>query len=626
MLTLIILIASAAPCAALWHEGSLTTDEAWLAADNPHVIIDHVYVEPGVTLTIEDGVEVYSNAGLSIVVRGYLSALGSSSNDILFMGLLPSGYWDGLRFENGGSGTLEHCWIKRAGTAIDFGSFGGELAIVNTKINDCTTGIYASVGSGSLALTNCLIYNCHVGILSVGVAPMMMDANTRINDCSTGIHLKDIPSLNFSTPIAFRHNGYTGLHVSDCEQPIIDNMIMENNYGTRGAILMENCGDFTLGSGNTIGGEGVGNNWPLTITADSYPSPGSVLPSTGNTNNGIQVRGGSTRPTATWSPIGNLSYIITTNGMTISSSSELIIAPGVRVEFEGGTDMVVRGTLTALGVPGNEIIFSSNESNPGSIRFVDDGNGAFAHCLIEHGSPGIFMFTTGSVNVTDTTIRDCMHGVYATYGTMSIVNSRIIENSEYGVYVNNVANSNALLTFGSNLSEWNDIYGNGSGNPGRDYRNGSNDVDVEWVYWGTTNPLEIETHIWDEIDDESLGLVTYLPYSSEDHDYVITDVGDDFPVPPLATRSTVFQNHPNPFNPSTKIEYFLNFAGHARLEVFNVSGDHIVTLVESVMPAGRHSATWNGLDGNGHAVGSGIYLYRFTAENVIELNRMLLIK
>ena len=59
--------------------------------------------------------------------------------------------------------------------------------------------------------------------------------------------------------------------------------------------------------------------------------------------------------------------------------------------------------------------------------------------------------------------------------------------------------------FGSSLSEWNDIYGNGSGTPGRDLRNGVTDIVARYVYWGTEEWNVIETMIWDDHDDSALG-------------------------------------------------------------------------------------------------------------------------
>ena len=66
------------------------------------------------------------------------------------------------------------------------------------------------------------------------------------------------------------------------------------------------------------------------------------------------------------------------------------------------------------------------------------------------------------------------------------------------------------------------------------------------------------------------------------------------------------QNYPNPFNPSTIIPYQLAASAHVRLEVFNLLGQRIATLVDGQRPAGTHTAMWN-------ATGAaGVYIYRLT--------------
>ena len=68
------------------------------------------------------------------------------------------------------------------------------------------------------------------------------------------------------------------------------------------------------------------------------------------------------------------------------------------------------------------------------------------------------------------------------------VRNRIINNTDYGIYL-----SGAEPTFGTSLSEWNDIYGNGTGQPGRDLRNGVTTSMPRYVHWGTLDHEQILT-------------------------------------------------------------------------------------------------------------------------------------
>jgi hypothetical protein len=81
------------------------------------------------------------------------------------------------------------------------------------------------------------------------------------------------------------------------------------------------------------------------------------------------------------------------------------------------------------------------------------------------------------------------------------------------------------------------------------------------------------------------------------------------------------QNKPNPFNPSTSIEYSLPKSGYARLEVYNTAGQLVDVLVDGLKPAGSHMAVWNT---SGRA--SGTYFYRFRFGGFSETKKMTLLK
>lgn len=86
-------------------------------------------------------------------------------------------------------------------------------------------------------------------------------------------------------------------------------------------------------------------------------------------------------------------------------------------------------------------------------------------------------------------------------------------------------------------------------------------------------------------------------------------------------------NYPNPFNPTTTINFFLQQDSHIDLSIFNVKGQKIRTLVKSQIPKGMQSILWNGKDENGNFVGTGIYFYKLNVNGkLIETNKCLLIK
>jgi choline dehydrogenase-like flavoprotein len=104
----------------------------------------------------------------------------------------------------------------------------------------------------------------------------------------------------------------------------------------------------------------------------------------------------------------------------------------------------------------------------------------------------------------------------------------------------------------------------------------------------------------------------------------VTVTGDDIPAVPDAYA--LYQNAPNPFNPVTTIFYDLPERSHVRLDIFNVKGELIRTLLDSDMPAGSRSVTWKGTDNSGRAVVSGIYFYRFRAADFTRSRKMILLR
>ena len=93
----------------------------------------------------------------------------------------------------------------------------------------------------------------------------------------------------------------------------------------------------------------------------------------------------------------------------------------------------------------------------------------------------------------------------------------------------------------------------------------------------------------------------------------------------LPERFGLGSNYPNPFNPSTLIPYQLPASMAVRLEVFNLLGQRVATLVDGEQPAGFHTAAWDATDEAGRAVGAGVYVYRLSGGGARISRSMLLI-
>jgi len=89
-------------------------------------------------------------------------------------------------------------------------------------------------------------------------------------------------------------------------------------------------------------------------------------------------------------------------------------------------------------------------------------------------------------------------------------------------------------------------------------------------------------------------------------------------IPSLASstipdRFSISQNYPNPFNPATQIFYQLPRDSHVTVEIYNILGQKIITLVDRPEEAGYYNISWRGVDSAGREVPSGIYLYKIQA-------------
>lgn len=86
------------------------------------------------------------------------------------------------------------------------------------------------------------------------------------------------------------------------------------------------------------------------------------------------------------------------------------------------------------------------------------------------------------------------------------------------------------------------------------------------------------------------------------------------------------QNHPNPFNPATTIEYEIALSGQVELVVYDLLGQRIRTLVSSIQAPGGHRVTWHGVNDAGRTVASGVYLYVLRTSAGTHIRRMILLK
>jgi hypothetical protein len=93
-----------------------------------------------------------------------------------------------------------------------------------------------------------------------------------------------------------------------------------------------------------------------------------------------------------------------------------------------------------------------------------------------------------------------------------------------------------------------------------------------------------------------------------------------------ALQLTLDQNHPNPFNPRTRIDYRIDRTRPVHLAVYDISGRVVRVLVDRNMHAGVYTETWDGRDTRGREVASGVYFYRLRAGTITLSRKATLLK
>jgi hypothetical protein len=100
----------------------------------------------------------------------------------------------------------------------------------------------------------------------------------------------------------------------------------------------------------------------------------------------------------------------------------------------------------------------------------------------------------------------------------------------------------------------------------------------------------------------------------------------DAPAPLVPTATALVGNYPNPFNPTTEVRFSLIETADVQIEIYNVRGEKVKTLVDDRFDAAYHTVTWNGDDDTGRAAGSGIYFYKMRAGKFTSTKKMILMK
>jgi len=148
-----------------------------------------------------------------------------------------------------------------------------------------------------------------------------------------------------------------------------------------------------------------------------------------------------------------------------------------------------------------------------------------------------------------------------------------------------------------------------------DYVLQGNTADLEWEFNELANGTLYEAGVV-AVYDEGTSAMATLEFTFEG-----TDADD---IPELITA--LQNNYPNPFNPTTKIAFSIDETEFVTLEIYNIKGEKVKTLVDSELAADSYRIEWDSRDNGGKVVASGVYFYKMKVGKFQETKKMILLK
>ncbi|UCD18549.1 MAG: T9SS type A sorting domain-containing protein [Candidatus Zixiibacteriota bacterium] len=138
-----------------------------------------------------------------------------------------------------------------------------------------------------------------------------------------------------------------------------------------------------------------------------------------------------------------------------------------------------------------------------------------------------------------------------------------------------------------------------------------------WLFYGRNSRIQLTEGANIALPDDATGALLIIGTDEYLAEELGTLIPEDF---------VLHQNYPNPFNPTTIVRFALPEPANVTLDVYNILGQKVISLVDRQLQAGYHSVTWDGRDNSGRSVASGVYFYQMSAGNQTDRKKMLLLK
>jgi hypothetical protein len=326
-------------------------------------------------------------------------------------------------------------------------------------------------------------------------------------------------------------------------------------------------------------------------------------------------------------------------GLKVSSSSDVILEtctfnsnistttlwPGNATAFSNGSY-----NYTYENVYINNCLFSNNIMNNGDYTLgasvSSDYLLTFTNCTIIDNVADYICNLNGNIIFKNNILRnDCDYEIKLADWSPSLVSDLSVSHCNIQGGQNAIYNQN-----GANIVNW--LEGN---------------IDEDPLFIGTPEQSYLLSPLSPCIDTgtpDTTGL--FLPpwdllhnhrvWDGDGNGSAIIDMGAyEYGAPPVVgiedpiievNDEIYLSNYPNPFNPSTTISFNLLVEGEVKLEIFNIKGQKVKTLMDCYMSPGRSEMIWNGKDDNGKRVSSGVYFYKLQTPEKSFTKKCMLLK
>lgn len=594
----------------------------WTTNSSPVMVTSDITIAAGAELIIDPGVEVLIAEDKKITVNGTLTCSGTSADHIVFKCSDSNEQWDGLVFNEGSEeSTLDYIDIENADIGIYVNEAEMDNSIDYITADGCNTGI-ALLRGDELLIQHCDFTDCTTGIMSVSTDAYASYCTFTGGDYGFWSQNDDFHVL-FSE---FDSQDNSSIYCQNGNGDIWDNTI-ENSYDgiklltSSPSIIrthVEDCtndGLILAHSSQPVMNTATGGNLNRLANNGTYQIyiAGYLYPLLQNGHNDL---------------IGPDTYLISTY------ATDLPVDYSVNVDYNWWDDSTPRDRIhpadgTYFGHTYQVVV--NNVDTGTNTNYTATADELLAAIALEANEEYLAAVEAYKeiieANASSSVALTALQRIFGCYlkmdGSFDSLKEYYLDQSELEI-------SSFWTKACTDLSSYCDVK----------LSDFTGAIDYyEEVLQNTSDYLDA---LYAELDIESVGFemslggtgVASIPFAEDNEIEQFSNLASEYQDnvkeilskiasggPEGSEASTavpgsfaLHKNYPNPFNPETVIGYDVPELANVKLEIFNVLGQKVCTLVNNVENAGFKHILWNGQSKQGIPVSSGMYIYRLTAE------------